>query len=164
MEIRLLRREDEEPLTDLLQEMSHHYNGANASPRDVVFRNLLQNILGPHSDVRIVVARAEDRVIGVAMISILYPAPKERAQLFMKELYVAADWRSQGVGQQLMHWIAAYGVAHNCVRFDWTVDAENTRAVEFYRSLGATHLTNKLYFRLAGSDLHEFVGQVLSKR
>lgn len=159
MEIRIFQPEDTDSVADLLHEMSCHYNGNNASSRDVVRRNLINNILGTESDVRIVVALAGTRVVGIAMISILYPAQKERAQLFMKELYVVEDCRSQGLGAQLMMWIAQYGVARNCARFDWTVGAENIKAVGFYRSLGATHVTEKLYFRLAGEELQRFVSQ-----
>ena len=90
------------------------------------------------------------------MIAILYPAAKERGQLFMKELYVVSDCRSQGIGRQLMRWIARYALAKNCVRFDWTVDADDPRAVALYRSLGASHLTDRLYFRFSGDDLTRF--------
>jgi hypothetical protein len=45
--------------------MSRHYNGDNASTRDVVRRNFNDNILGPDSaDVRIVVAVTGARVVG----------------------------------------------------------------------------------------------------
>jgi GNAT superfamily N-acetyltransferase len=156
IDIRFFRQDDTEPLTDLLEEMSRHYNGNNASARDIVKRNLIDNILGPDSDVRIVVARHHARLVGVAMISILYPTQKERGQLFRKELYVAADSRSKGTGRQLMRWIAQYALAKNCSRFDWTVGVENTKAVALYRSLGATHLSDRLYFRFEGNDLQEF--------
>jgi GNAT superfamily N-acetyltransferase len=159
MEIRFFRPEDTDSLADLLQEMSRHYNGDNASTREVVERNLLNNILGPDSDVRIVVAIADHRVIGVAMISIMYPAPKERAQLFMNELYVASAHRSQGAGKQLMEWIAQYAIAKNCVRFDWTVGINNHRAIAFYRSLGATPAPDKLFFRVADDELLRFAGR-----
>jgi ribosomal protein S18 acetylase RimI-like enzyme len=159
MEIRFLEQADIESFVDVLHEMSRHYNGDNASSREVVKSNLLTNILGEHSDVRVVVARIGDRVAGVAMISILYPATKERAQLFMKELYVLSYFRSQGVGRALMMWIARFAVANNCVRFDWTVDADNGRALDFYRGIGATHVRDKLYFRFAGEDLEAFANQ-----
>jgi GNAT superfamily N-acetyltransferase len=156
MQIRFFQPDDTEALVGLLHDMSRHYNGENASPREAVRTNLVNNILGKDCDVRIVVACTGERVVGVAMISILYPAPKERAQLFMKELYVASGVRSQGVGKQIMAWIARYAVTTNCARFDWTVDAENTRALDFYRSIGATQVKDKLYFRFSGPELHEF--------
>jgi predicted N-acetyltransferase YhbS len=108
MIIRFFREGDTEALADLLCDMSRHYNGDNASSRAVVRQNLVDNILGSDSHVRIVVAVDETRVVGAAMISLMYPAPKERAQLFMKELYVAADARSCGIGHRLMGWIAHF--------------------------------------------------------
>jgi GNAT superfamily N-acetyltransferase len=156
MEIRLFQSKDTDSVVDLLHEMSRHYNGDNASTREVVRRNLIDNVLGTHSDVRVVVAVAGDRVVGIATISILYPAPKERAQLFMKELYVTADCRSEGTGAQMMKWMAQYAIATNCARFDWTVEATNTKALAFYRSLGASHLAHKVYFRFADDELVRF--------
>ena len=122
----------------------------------MVRKNLIENVLGADSDVRVVVAMSGERVIGVAMISILYPARKERGQLFMKELYVVSGCRSQGMGRLLMAWIARYAVEKNCVRFDWTVDAANARALDFYRSLGAARVEEKLYFRFSDNELERF--------
>jgi GNAT superfamily N-acetyltransferase len=159
MEIRFFRPEDTESLTDIVHDMSRHYHGENASPRETVGRNLIENILGPDSDVRIVVAVDDGRVVGVATISLLYPAPKERAQLFMKELYVVSDFRHRGAGTRLMTFIAQYAVSRNCARFDWTVDAGNIAALAFYRSFGAAPVTNKLYFRIDGEALNQLASQ-----
>jgi GNAT superfamily N-acetyltransferase len=153
MEVRLFEPKDTESVADVLHEMSRYYNGEDASTREAVRKNLVGNILGEDSDVRVVVAALEGRVVGVAMISILYPARKERGQLFMKELFVASDFRSHGVGRKLMAWIAHYAVAKNCMRFDWTVDAKNTKALAFYAEIGATHVQDKLYFRFSGAEL-----------
>jgi GNAT superfamily N-acetyltransferase len=159
MDIRFFQPDDTESLADVLYDMSRHYHGENASTREIVGRNLIENILGPDSDVRIVVAVDDGHVVGVAMISILYPAPKERAELFMKELYVVSDRRLQGTGKQLMTWIAQYAIAKNCSRFDWTVDAGNSAGLAFYGALGTHHERDKLYFRVAGPALQEFAGQ-----
>lgn len=156
MEIRFFQDSDIESVANALLDMSRHYNGENASSRTAILRNLIDNILGPDSGVRIVVAVEERRVVGLAMISILYPAPKERGQLFMKELYVVSDARSAGTGRAMMQWIGRYAVSRNCLRFDWTVDQSNPRAVAFYRSLGAAPVTDKLYFRLSGDALAAF--------
>jgi ribosomal protein S18 acetylase RimI-like enzyme len=95
----------------------------------------------------------------MASISILYPAPKERGQLFMKELFVASDCRGKGIGTALMRFVARYAVAKSCSRFDWTVDRTNEDALEFYRQLGAQSEPGKLYFRLGGNDLERFAGE-----
>ena len=159
MEIAFFRQEQLESVVDLLHDMSVHYNRDNASSRDVVKAHLIGSILGPDSGVRLVVASEASRVIGLATISLLYPASKERGQLFMKELYVVSDKRGAGVGRALMRWIAMYAVAKNCCRFDWTVDDTNPKALAFYRELGATHLTGKAYFRLSDEELLRFANR-----
>jgi GNAT superfamily N-acetyltransferase len=153
MEIRFFESRDVESVTDLLHDMSVHYNGDNASDRMAVRANLVDRILGANSGVRLVVAVADSRVMGLAAISILYPAPKERGQLFMKELYVHSSCRGAGIGKHLMGWIARYAVQNDCVRFDWTAEASNPGAVRFYSELGAHRVEEKIYFRFAGADL-----------
>ncbi len=156
MDIGFFRDEQIDSVADLLLDMSIHYNGENASSRETVRVNLLRNILGPDSSVRLVIASRENRAIGLAAISILYPAPKEKGQLFMKELYVVSSERGQGIGKAIMKWVAQYAITKDCVRFDWAVDAPNKLALDFYRRLGATQVTDKLYFRMAGEELSRF--------
>lgn len=153
MQINFFNPSQTESLADLLHDMSVHYNGENASSREAVRHNLIDHILGADSGVRLVVADDGGRAVGMAAISLLYPAPKEQAQLFMKELYVASDRRGNGIGEAMMGWIARYALAHRCVRFDWTVDISNPRAMAFYESLGATQVTDKRYYRFAGDAL-----------
>lgn len=71
----------------------------------------------------------------------------------MKELYVASADRGMGIGEKLMQWLAKYALDNRCARFDWTVDEANAGALRFYHQLGATHIKNKLYFRVAGGAL-----------
>ncbi len=159
MEIRLFENQDIETVTDLLHDMSAHYNAGDVSTRAAIRTNLIERILGPNSGVTLVVALAGARATGLAAIAILYPAPKERGQLFMKELYVHSDSRGSGIGEQLMGWIARYAIQHGCVRFDWTAEASNPGAVRFYSALGAQRVEEKIYFRLAGEDLLAFAEQ-----
>ena len=71
--------------------------GANASSQTAVRENLVRNILGPNSGVRLILAIDGERAVGLASIALLYPAPKEQGQLFMKELYVLSEHRETGL-------------------------------------------------------------------
>lgn len=156
MKIRLFEDQDIESVTDLLHDMSRHYNADDVSTRPAVRTNLVERILGPNSGVTLVVALSGARAVGLAAMSILYPAPKERGQLFMKELYVHSDSRGGGIGEQLMVWIARYAIQQDCVRFDWTAEANNPGALRFYSALGARRVEEKIYFRFEGEDLRSF--------
>jgi GNAT superfamily N-acetyltransferase len=162
MHIRFFTVDDTESTADLLHDMSVHYNGGDASSREAVRANLVENILGANSGVRLVVALQDNRVVGLAAISLLHSllctAPKEQAQLFMKELYVHSLDRGAGIGERLMSWLARYALDNQCVRFDWTVDETNTRARRFYDELGAAIVKEKLYFRVTGASLIALAG------
>jgi len=153
-----------ETVVDLFHDMSIHYNGQNASDRDTVKKNLVENILGKDSGVRLVLALEDGKAVGLASISLLYPAPKERAQLFMKELYTVSVKRNCGIGRKLMNFVARYALEKGCSRFDWAVDDTNREAVAFYEDLGATHVTGKLYYRFSGEQLEKFATQFAGSR
>jgi GNAT superfamily N-acetyltransferase len=135
-------------LVDAFYELSKHYFGESASPREAVRAHVVSAILGPSSGVRVVTALDGGRVAGLATLSLLYPAPQERAQLFMKDLYVCEAWRGQGVGEKIMRFLAQYAVSMNCIRFDWTTERSNQGAMSFYERLGAARVEEKVYYRL----------------
>ena len=159
MRIQFYMPEHLETVADLFLDMSDSLQRPDASERDEIRRNLVENVLGQHSGVRLVIALDDARAVGLASISILYPAPKERGQLFMKELFVASDRRGRGIGTALMHFVARYAISKSCSRFDWTVDDTNVEALSFYRQLGAHTNPGKLYFRLAGIELDRFASE-----
>jgi GNAT superfamily N-acetyltransferase len=150
--------EQTEAVVDAFHELSRHYHGEKALPRAAVRRNFVDQVLGPHSGVRVLVASEGGQVAALATVAILYPAPEERGQLFMKDLFVREGWRGRGVGEQLMRFLARYALAHDCVRFDWTAEAGNHGALAFYRRLQARPVPEKVYFRLTGDELAALAG------
>ena len=143
-------------VVDVLSEISVFYNGANSSDSETIRQNLLNNFLGKNSDIQLILALEEEVVVGIATFSILYPAPKEHGQLFLKELFVLEKYRKRNMGTSMMKFIANFAIHNNCSRFDWTVDRENEIAVNYYNMIGASQLNNKLYYRLDGEALENF--------
>jgi GNAT superfamily N-acetyltransferase len=138
-----------EPLVDAFHDLSRHYFGDGTSPREVLRTHVVTAILGPDSGVRVVMALDDGKVAGLATVSLLYPAPQDRAQLFMKDLYVCRAWRGQGVGEEIMRFLAEYAVSKNCIRFDWTTERNNQGAMSFYERLGASRVEEKVYYRMS---------------
>jgi ribosomal protein S18 acetylase RimI-like enzyme len=145
-------------LATALHELDQHYFGAHAATPAQVLAHLRDRILAPDSGVRVVVALDGGAVAALATVSLLYPAPEQRGQLFMKDLYVCRAWRGQGLGEQLMQFLARYAVQQHCVRFDWTTESTNTGARAFYDRLGAQVVPEKVYYRLTGDRLLQLAG------
>jgi len=156
MQVCLFDNPSHDGLAQAFVELHQHYFGKSAPTPEAVRENLKTDILGPDSTTRVVVAMEAEQVAGLATFAILYPAPGARGQLFMKDLYVRNAWRGRGVGEQIMGFLARYAVSNNCVCFDWTTETGNAGAINFYKRLGATHVQEKVYFRLAGEDLVAF--------
>ena len=151
-----------ESLVDLLLELHAHYIQPPTATRDEVRRHLLTNLLSGSSPPCLLVAAGEDhRVMGFAALVLMHswvePGPDHRRQCLLKELYVSASCRSQGVGQALLREAARYAVDQGCGRMDWNVKASNHRGIEFYQSLGGRPVDDRLSFRLSRSALEDLV-------
>lgn len=156
MQIDLFDGNGFDDLAQAFLELHRHYVGDAAPSPEAVARNLRDEVLAPGAGVRVLVARDGERIAGLATFAILYPAPDAQGQLLMKDLYVRAAWRGQGVGESLMGFLARHALARGCVRFDWTTETGNPRAIDFYERLGARRVPEKVYFRLAGEELARF--------
>lgn len=158
MHIDFLQAAQHESAIDLLHDIGTHYNGAHAATREVVKAHFLSQLLAADSAVRIVVAMRDDGMVtGLIAITIFHsfvnPVAGESGQLFIKELYVHSNARRTGVGEALMQWAARYALNNGCARMDWHVMAYNDKARNFYESLGAAHVVERLHYRLDGEDL-----------
>ncbi|MEJ6005161.1 GNAT family N-acetyltransferase [Paucibacter sp. AS339] len=149
-------------LVQAMHELDQHYFGAQGASIEALTLSLQRGLLGADSGVRIVVALDGDEIAALATYTLLYPAPQQRGQLFMKDLFVRQRWRSQGLGEQLMRYLAAYAVQKDCLRFDWTAENGNTGAMAFYERLGAEHVTEKVYYRISGEALLNLGGKATS--
>ena len=164
MQVALVEASQHESLVDLLHEMSVFDNEDVSVSRDDVRTNLLDNLLGPASPVRLVVATdASGIVAGLAAVALFHslvdPAPGRCAQLLMKELYVREAYRGHGVGKALMGWVARHALAQGCSRVDWNVSASNRPGLAFYRSLNAQHVAGRLSYRISGEYLARLAGE-----
>lgn len=140
-------------LVDAMHELDRHYFGERAARRAEVERGIAAGLLGSDSGVRLAVAVDDGTIAGLATFALLYPAPEQRAQLFMKDLYVRQAWRGRRVGEELMRFLARYAVRKACIRFDWTTEESNAGAIAFYERLGAKRVSDKVYYRLTGDEI-----------
>lgn len=152
MNIELLSRSQHEQMVDLLAELHAYYNPGQPISRDLVAVHLTKNLCGADSQLRLVTASRDGRLLGFAAIYLVYsvvqPEVSDRRQCVLKELFVSPSERSQGVGRKLMVWIANYAVQHSCGRMDWSVKASNDRGIEFYQRTGAHGVADRLSYRL----------------
>jgi ribosomal protein S18 acetylase RimI-like enzyme len=164
MQVDLVSPPQHESLVGLLCELHTYYNEGSFVPHEMVLSHLVDNLLGPASPLRLVVAHDQnEQVLGFAAIALTYslvePSPEQRRHCQLKELYVRSSQRSRGVGKALMSWVAKYAADNGCRRIDWPVKATNAKGISFYEGLGAKQVLDRLSFRLSEPALGELASQ-----
>ena len=73
--------------------------------------------------------------------------------LYLEDLYVKPEHRSQHIGKALLTRLAALAVERGCGRFEWSVLDWNQSAIRFYENMGATVMPDWRICRVSGERL-----------
>ena len=150
---RLATPADLEALARLFHAVDLHYWGAEAPSAEAMAGHVRDRILAPRSGCETALAEVAGQAVGLATFAMVYPAPKLTGQLFLKDLFTVAEARGQGVGLELMRFLARLALERGCSRLDWTAERHNPRALDFYDRLGAQRVEQKVYYRIDGDAL-----------
>jgi GNAT superfamily N-acetyltransferase len=137
-------------MANLFQEMDQFYGEPNPEPIDRKVSQINALIFSDSPAAYALLAWDESRLVGLAGYSFLWPAAGVTQSLYLKELYVAQDYRRHGVGKLLMKKLAEIATERECSRIEWTTDDTNSDAQDFYRKLGVEKNHSKVFYRLEG--------------
>jgi GNAT superfamily N-acetyltransferase len=148
MQIRHARRGDEARLAFLLEDYEHHYG--NEVPEGARAKGAAFLTAAPPGGTLCLVAERNDgqndgQLVGFAILNPYFPAEQLTHGLFLKELYVAAEARSQGVGEKLIEAIRALAKERGDTRVLWTTGEANAGSQRFYDRLGMRR-EKKVYY------------------
>ena len=143
MQIRHAQKGDEAHLAHLLEEHERHYG--NPIEHGTGGPGAAFLTWPSHGGPFCLVAEDEGRLIGFAVLNPYFPGPNLTHGLFLKELYVAAHARSDGVGERLIDAIRKEAEGRGCTRVIWTTGERNTGAQRFYDRLGLKR-EGKVYY------------------
>lgn len=107
---------------------------------------------------RAVMAERDGAALGYAIYARM--APPVPSILFLKELYVGEVARGAGVGRLLMAWLLEEAARCGCARMDWTTDAFNPGALDFYERLGADLRREKRFFHIEAASYDAILGRL----
>lgn len=149
-QIRLLHPEDllVIDLACLVEEMQAYYD-APCPPRD----EIMASLKGRPAGSEILIATDERSIAGFAAFSAIYPGPYLKPGLFLKDLFVGARWRGEGIGRTLMKAMARFAMERGLTRIDWTADRTDTKLLAFYDMLGGAQMREKVFYRLSEDAL-----------
>jgi GNAT superfamily N-acetyltransferase len=75
--------------------------------------------------------------VGFALYGFRYSSFAGQPSIWLDDLYVDDEMRSQGAGAALMAQLAQIATKNDCTHLAWNADARNTRGLRFYNRLGA---------------------------
>lgn len=103
-----------------------------------------------------VLAFVGDTPAGFAIFFTNYSTFLAQPGLYLEDLFVAPEFRGQGLGKALLLHLAKLANARGCGRMEWTVLDWNQPAIDFYESLGARRLREWQICRLTGAALAQY--------
>ncbi len=150
--IRDLVPDDAGSFVDLLVAMEAYY-AVVTTPRTTIASRVAMMFENAGAMTLLGASTHDGALAGFLSASRIFPCTGLRSGWFVKELYVDAPWRGQGIGRRLLRTFLARAEADGSERADITTDPQNIAAIGLYTSLGAVPI-NKTYLRyeLAGHD------------
>jgi len=158
LSIRPATANDVSVLKELIYELAEYER-----ERDLVTiteTDLVRDGFGAVPKFRALIAEWHGQLAGYALFYGLYSTWEGRPGLFLEDLFVRSQYRSNGIAKALLGYVARIAKAEHCYGIRWEVLDWNQSAIEFYHRLGATFLdqwrsavlTGKALERLASLD------------
>ncbi|MFI6055948.1 GNAT family N-acetyltransferase [Streptomyces violascens] len=136
---------DVDVISEILGEIEAYYGGAQ-TPGNV--KQIRAALFSQQPAATVLLAREGNQVLGLASYSLLWPAAGADTSLYLKELYVREPARRRGIARLLMARLKKEAAAAGCSRIEWTGDADNPPALNFYEAYGVAPKNDKIFYRL----------------
>ena len=152
--IRPATPDDAEALAGLIRELADYEKLAHEAAPDVrALRDHLSAEAVPRCEALLAERRTSGRAVGFALFFPSYSTFLTRWGIYLEDLYVQPEARSQGVGFALLQRVARVAAERGCERLDWSVLDWNELAIRFYEKLGAEPMSDWTTMRLSGAAL-----------
>tara|TARA_R110002124_G_scaffold81812_6_gene215280 strand:- start:209 stop:694 length:486 start_codon:yes stop_codon:yes gene_type:complete len=109
-------------------------------------------MFGKHALIKSLIAWHGETPVGQAVFQPFYNPDISKLGLWMTELYVTPDMRSEKVGHKLMAAMGNHVIRHGYVSMWWSVLQRNEGALRFYERLGARN-SGALQYEIDGDAL-----------
>jgi GNAT superfamily N-acetyltransferase len=153
MKIRHVDQAEIPQLFALLQAKAE-FDGCPESLRATVF-TLHEAIFADQPLAHALVAEVDGKLVGMATYYSIFSSFIAKPGLWLDDLYVYEEYRSQSIGRKLMEQLCQIARDSGCGRVDWHVSGSNDRGIKFYQSIGATISEKTKLVRLGEAAIQE---------
>jgi GNAT superfamily N-acetyltransferase len=137
--VRIAHHDDISVIYTLIHKKSEfdRHIGAYSGTIQTSESKIRQTIFSTNPFARVLLAENSQGVIGFALYGFRYSSFAGQPSIWLDDLYVEENMRSQGAGTLLMRQLQQIAQENNCTHLAWTADARNTKGLKFYHRLGA---------------------------
>lgn len=120
---------------------------------------LRETLFGKRRTAEVAIGYLESKPVGFVLFFHNYSTFLGKPGLYIEDLFVDEDYRRRGYGRALLLHVARLAKERDCGRLEWSVLDWNQPAIDFYKKLGASPMSEWTVFRVAGKSLDELAGQ-----
>lgn len=121
------------------------------------------SLFGSVPGAEVVIAEVDGAPAGFALFFHNYSTFLAQRGLWLEDLFVLPEYRSQGIGRKLLTHLAKIAVDRGCGRLEWWVLDWNEPAIRFYQSLGAEPMSDWTVYRVTAGALRQLAGNLTSE-
>jgi GNAT superfamily N-acetyltransferase len=111
-------------------------------------RSAIAGVFDDPSRGAFLLARVDDRFVGVAYVSFIWSIEHGGRSLWLDELFVRPELRERGIGRLLLEAVFALARAERCVAIDLEVDVDHSRVESLYQRHGFIAHERRRFVRL----------------
>jgi GNAT superfamily N-acetyltransferase len=139
MKVRSATPDDSSLIVSFIQKKSEFDRniGAFAGVLGVSEDKVIKTIFGAVPFAYVLFVESLDVEVGFALYGFRYSSFAGQPSIWLDDVYVDENIRSQGAGRVLMDKLAAIAKENDCTHLAWNADARNIRGLGFYHRLGA---------------------------
>jgi len=120
---------------------------------------LRETLFGQRRTAEVAIGYIETQAVGFVLFFHNYSTFLGKPGLYIEDLFVDEDHRRRGYGRALLLHVARLAKERGCGRLEWAVLDWNQPAIDFYKKLGASPMSEWTVFRVTAENLDELAGQ-----
>ncbi|MCK4343838.1 MAG: GNAT family N-acetyltransferase [Bacteroidales bacterium] len=152
LSIRTARPEDTPIILGFIKELASYEKLENEV---VATEDLLnESLFGEKPFAEVILAEINGESVGFALFFFNFSTFLGQPGLYIEDLYVKPEFRSRGIGKELLKHCATLAKERNCGRMEWWVLKWNP-ARKFYDNLAAKAMDEWVVYRLTGKPLEK---------
>lgn len=115
---------------------------------------LKEHLFGSKPYIEAIIAEYRGKAVGFALFFHNYSTFLTKPGIYLEDLFVLPEFRRNGIGKQILTYLAQLAISRDCGRLEWSVLDWNESAITFYENMGASVLPDWRICRVTGDALN----------